>query len=234
MKKHGFWRRLERKYILYPLVLLAKGIMRFTLWTCRIEIEGLSHLTQTAKRERCIIMLWHNRIAIMSEILAAYAPHLIFCAFVSKSRDGEFLAVLAHTYSTGRALRVPYNTRHKALGTMISRLKLGKEVMIMTPDGPRGPRYSVKPGVVLAAKKSSAKIIALTWSSSHFWQISSWDKLILPKPFSTIRISLAAPRQISDDCANSSDEAMALQSALCTLDAKTCGAVSRDASNWPK
>jgi len=186
------------QFLLYPIVYLIKLLLRLILWSCRIEISGLENLVETAARERCILMLWHNRLAIMAEILARYAPDLFYCAFISKSRDGELLAILAESYSKGRTLRVPHNAKHQALSKMISQLKKNEDVMVVTPDGPKGPRYQIKPGIILAAKESDAKIIPVSWSANNFFQLKTWDGFMIPKPFSKILISFGKPEKIEN------------------------------------
>ncbi|MAD41416.1 MAG: hypothetical protein CL623_03390 [Arcobacter sp.] len=80
----------------------------------------------------------------------------------------------------------------KALISTIKEIKAGSDVAL-TPDGPRGPRFSVAPGVVAIAQKSNAKIIVLNSKPSKYWQFSSWDKFILPKPFGKIDFYLSEP-----------------------------------------
>lgn len=191
-----YWIYVKRRWLSRPLVYLAKAFLRLVLFTCRIEVQGIEGLTRTAANDRCILMLWHNRLTILPEILLKHAPQFIYCAFISNSRDGELLAILANSYKSGRTLRVPHNARHQALSQMIKQLKQNHEVMIMTPDGPRGPRYQVKPGVVMAAQESSAYIIPFSWSANRFWQLKSWDQLRFPKPFTRIQAVFGTPIQI--------------------------------------
>lgn len=182
-----------RKFVPYVLAYLAKLTMKFIFFTCRVEIKGLEHFIRAAERERCILMLWHNRLGLVPEILLRYAPQFQYVAFVSNSRDGEVLSILTHSYAAGRAIRVPSHIRHHALKVSIDCLKAGKEVLIFTPDGPRGPRYRVKAGISLAARSASAHVIPLTWKASRFWRLKTWDGFILPKPFSRLQVELGEP-----------------------------------------
>lgn len=214
---HKLWRHIKYNYLPYPFAYAIKWALRIVLWTCRVEINGLDNLIQTAQQKRCILALWHNRLAIMPETLTKNAPHLVYRAFVSKSHDGELLAILTHSYQKGRTLRVPYHTRHVALGQMISQLKQGSDVMIVTPDGPRGPRYQVKPGIVLAAREAAASVVPITWSANRFWQLNTWDRLMLPIPFSRIRVGIGEAINFEDS--NSIDsQSESLTNALLALD----------------
>lgn len=183
----------------YLVAYLAKFILRLLFFSCRVQIQGLDQFTHTAARGRCILMLWHNRLGLTPEILYRYAPQFVYVAFVSKSRDGELLAILANSYAAGRSLRVAAEGRHSALKQSIDRLKAGKEVLVFTPDGPRGPKYRVKPGIALAAREAQAHVVPLTWKASRFWQLKSWDGFMLPKPFAKLEIVFEEPIAVSQN-----------------------------------
>jgi lysophospholipid acyltransferase (LPLAT)-like uncharacterized protein len=85
----------------------------------------------------------------------------------------------------------------KALIGAIKALKSGIDVAI-TPDGPRGPIYSVADGIVLLAQKTKTKIVILSAIPSKYWQLSSWDKFIVPKPFGKIDFYVSEPFSIKD------------------------------------
>ena len=58
--------------------------------------------------------------------------------------------------------------------------------VVITPDGPRGPRRSISDGSVTIAQKTGVNVVVLSYKASKFWQFNSWDKMILPKPFSKL------------------------------------------------
>lgn len=230
------WNKIKNQYLSYFIVYVAKGLIRLLLKTCRIEVEGLEQFTNLVEHERGILMLWHNRLLILPEILRSKTPaHLIYRAFISQSRDGELLAILANSYQAGRTLRVSHNARHQALGKMIAQLKKGGEVMVITPDGPRGPRYQVKPGIVVAAKETAAYIIPLTWAANSFWQLKTWDKMILPKPFSCILVKFGESINIPKDSKkNLKEETILLQEVLKKLDTQAYSSILSNKDKWPK
>lgn len=183
----------------YIIAYSAKVGVRLLLRTCRFEVQGLENFTSTAAQHPCILMLWHNRLVLVAEILNKFAPQFVYTAFISNSRDGKPLSLLAMSYKIGRVLRVPHNKRSQALKQMIHKLKNHREVILITPDGPRGPSYVVKPGVIIAAREASAKVVPFSWETDKSWQLNTWDKMLIPKPFSTIKIifgeSLAPPKE---------------------------------------
>ncbi len=184
-----FWLHTKRRWLPYLIAYTAKMGMRLLMRTCRIDIQGLDHFVNTASQGPCILSLWHNRLALLPEIMTKSAPQFIYTAFISKSRDGDSLALLTQSYSVGRVLRVAHNARHHALNQMIQRLKQCGEIMLITPDGPRGPRYEVKPGIIVAAQEAEAKVVPFSWQVNRAWELSTWDKMLIPKPFSKITVS---------------------------------------------
>ncbi len=178
-------------------ILLARGLIRLLLATCRLKIEGLDTFISTAKERPCILVLWHSQLAIIADILARQTPKFIYASFISNSRDGEPLAQLATSYPNGRVIRVPHNSRHFALKEAIEFLNAPGQILIITPDGPRGPAEQVKPGVAVAALQSQATIVSFGWKSSKLWRLNTWDKMRFPKPFSTIKVSFGTPFTLS-------------------------------------
>lgn len=68
-----------------------------------------------------------------------------------------------------------------------------------TPDGPRGPRHECKAGVVAVAQRSGIPILPMSYSTEKRWQLSSWDGMIVPKPFSRGVMILGEPLVILPD-----------------------------------
>jgi lysophospholipid acyltransferase (LPLAT)-like uncharacterized protein len=67
----------------------------------------------------------------------------------------------------------------------------------ITPDGPRGPRREVKPGVVRAAQRERAWILPLHAAAERAWRIRSWDRLMIPKPGSRVQVAYGAPFRVA-------------------------------------
>ncbi len=209
----------------------GKYLLRAILATCRFQVKGLDHFHTLSKTRKCILMLWHNRLAPTSEILHRLSPTKIYAAFISKSRDGDPLAILANSYKTGKAIRVPHNARHQALKIVINSLKESSDIIVMTPDGPRGPRYIAKPGIVAAAQIASAHVVPFTWTATRFWQLKTWDKMILPKPFSKILINFGNPVLIND--MSQEDGTSYLQDTLLTLEKHANEELLSNKHPWP-
>lgn len=182
----------------FPLLIatLGKGLMRLLLATCRFEVEGLERFKETANKGSTALLLWHQDLVLAPFFLARFAEEFTYTAFVSNSRDGQLIGRLVRSYAIGKTLLVPHNARHEALKQLIRTLQKGDTIPIVTPDGPKGPPLKLKPGVALAALKTDASFVAWSWEASSCWQLSTWDRLKIPKPFSTIRVCLGKPLQI--------------------------------------
>jgi hypothetical protein len=213
MTPRELWLRIKRHVLPYPIAYLMKFSLKCLLLTCRIRVAGLPNITKTAAKQKCILMLWHNRLALIPEVLTRFTKHLNYTGFISNSRDGEPVAILTNSYKQGSTIRVPHDRRQEALQLMITQLKYKKSIIVVTPDGPRGPIYQVKPGVILASQATQAHIVPFTWNATGYWQLKSWDKFMIPKPFSTIHVSFGTPLQ-SDPSSDLNQEVERLSTAL--------------------
>lgn len=189
---------------------VSKGLMRVLLFTCRFEVEGLERFHRLATSEKCILMLWHNRLPVVPSILYRFCKQFNFAAVISASRDGDLLSMIVHSYKQGRTIRVPHNARHQALRDLIQQVNARQHIVVITPDGPRGPRYELKPGIAVAALETQANVVALNWESSRCWELKTWDRLRLPKPFSTIKVAFEAPVQFSGEKPPTLEEAKSI------------------------
>ena len=190
------WTSFKRIYLPWIIAYLGRFIIWVLMRTCRFEIQGLNEFIKTAKESPCILMLWHNRLATVTSVLQRRAKEFTYTAVISKSRDVDALAALCRSYRNGRVIRVAHNARHQALGAMIHRLNTTKEVMIVTPDGPRGPFHVVKPGIVYAAYNTGAKIIPFAWHADRAWTLKTRDRMVIPKPFAKIKVIFGDPVSI--------------------------------------
>jgi lysophospholipid acyltransferase (LPLAT)-like uncharacterized protein len=177
----------------------GKALLKILKLTCRIEVEGFDRFRSEAQKGKCILMLWHNRLMMVAPIFQKATPELIYTAFISQSRDGEALAIFTNSYKNGRTIRVRHQAKQGALKEMIDRLKNSNEVMLVTPDGPRGPRYVLKPGIAMAAQETSATIFPFSWMADKYWQLKSWDGMMIPKPFSRITAKIGNPITLSKE-----------------------------------
>jgi hypothetical protein len=188
-KLKEFWRDSIYMTLSFLITYVGQGLVRLILRTCQWEVEGLEEFKRLATSEKCLLMLWHNRLALTPFILYRYAHHFTYAAVVSNSRDGQLIGRVVQSYRTGKTIRVSHQARHQALKEIIACLDKKEAIVIITPDGPRGPIYKVKPGSALAALQTEAYVIPLTWEADRYWTFKTWDQLRLPKPFAKIKVT---------------------------------------------
>jgi lysophospholipid acyltransferase (LPLAT)-like uncharacterized protein len=123
-------------------------------------------------------------------------------AMVSLHEDGEMIAQTVHRlgYKTIRGSSTQGGKR--AFHQMLKSLKKGAICTIM-PDGPRGPRHSLKEGTIHLASRSEAYILPLTFSAKRYKKMRSWDKFLLWMPFSQLVAMygkpITIPRNLSSE-----------------------------------
>lgn len=145
-----------------------------------------------------VILFWHGKLALMPFAFRYFKfKNKKVYVMISHHRDGEKIAKIIEFYGLKKVRGSTYKGATNALRAAFKVLD-EKDDIVITPDGPRGPYHSISDGSVLLAKKKNVKIRLLNYEASRFWEFKSWDKMILPKPFSRIVYSLSEPLDISN------------------------------------
>lgn len=147
--------------------------------------------------EHYIAALWHNRLLFLPWFLRRFVPQRKGVGLISASRDGDLASELVKFFGFEVVRGSSSRQGATAMLQLAELLSQGKDVVI-TPDGPRGPVYQVGPGIIFLAQKSGAPIAPLNIEYSSCWRLKSWDRFILPRPFSKARFILGAPLVIAE------------------------------------
>ena len=126
---------------------------------------------------------------------------------VSSSRDGDIIADTVERFGM-RAVRG--SSRHggrRALDAMIEAVRQGDVSAGVIVDGPRGPARVAKPGAVLLARATGLPIVPGTWWARPMLRVGSWDRTIVPLPFSRIVFAFAEPLFVPPDADDATVEA---------------------------
>ena len=163
--------------------------MRLWSLTLRIEVQDRCGVTRAGGNETPVIYaLWHNRIFTIPPIWwRTGGKFREAVVLTSASKDGAILASAMAVFKLGAVRGSSSRRAVAALIGMKRALKEGLDVCI-TPDGPRGPCYVFHPGVVKLAESSGAPIIPIHVEFTSAWRLKTWDGLVLPKPFSRVRV----------------------------------------------
>lgn len=171
--------------------------MKLWSFTLRYHVNGNAGIVQPEIAPNPVIFaLWHNRIFTMPPIwLRTGGKNRSTVVLTSASKDGTTLAKAMEAFGVG-AIRGSSSRRAvSALIGMKKALQEGKDVCV-TPDGPKGPRYQVQPGLLKIAQTTGTEIIPIHIRYSSAWRLSSWDRFVIPKPFSRVEVTFDQPIKI--------------------------------------
>ncbi len=183
---------------------LIPRIGQMLIWciarTLRWRLLDLHHFDAAEQPNKNVIFaFWHNRLVMMPYLhRRLYKKTRRIAVLVSQSRDGQIIADIIERFGF-KAVRGSTTRGGKAaLREMIRTLKSGLDAGF-TPDGPRGPRYEAGPGVVVLSHLTGLPIIPICWDVSHKLQMKSWDRLIIPLPFSRAVFVFGEPIEVGRD-----------------------------------
>jgi lysophospholipid acyltransferase (LPLAT)-like uncharacterized protein len=232
-KKESWGRSIAKKVETAFISWCLQKVLKLIVKTCKITVYEERPFKELSTKGNCILTLWHNRLLLVKYFLDKHRGDNHFAGMVSASRDGQMLAKMMETTGYARPIYVKQGEKHQALLEMIAALQRG-EVLMITPDGPRGPRYRVKPGVLFAAAESEAEIIPFSWSANRFWQVGSWDKMIVPKPFSHVHFYVGEPFRVGAVSRDGWKEAgKMVEERLRMTDRAAASGITVDESLWP-
>ncbi|MGJ8634722.1 MAG: lysophospholipid acyltransferase family protein [Luteolibacter sp.] len=169
------------------------------LWsmTLRYHVNGQPKITAPAfPADPILFTLWHNRIFTMPPIWSRTGgKNRKSAVLTSASKDGTTLATAMEFFGLD-AIRGSSSRRAvSALIGMKKALQNGTDICI-TPDGPRGPRYQVQPGVIKIAQATGANIVPIHIRYQCACRLKTWDKFVLPIPFSKVTVTFDPARKI--------------------------------------
>lgn len=168
------------------IVRLGAGLLRLLAMTWRVRTvngEPLDDARQSG--QRVLFALWHGELLPLLWHQRGRAVAIV----ISEHRDGEIIAQIAHSlgYSTVRGSSSRGGSR--ALLGLTRAIDAGSDGAI-TPDGPRGPARVFAPGAAVAAQRTGALIVPIRASASRAWRLKSWDRFLIPKPFSRVTVTI--------------------------------------------
>jgi lysophospholipid acyltransferase (LPLAT)-like uncharacterized protein len=156
--------------------------------TQKIERQNYKIIEDLSGSGSLLYAFWHNRQIILFNT----HRNMNLCILTSSSNDGDWVAniskILGYDVVRGSTSR----GGGKALVTMLKVMKKGKNIGIAI-DGPRGPVYEAKSGLLYLAQKQRSPIILVAGSMKNFWQLTTWDNFMIPKPFTKIIIKYDGP-----------------------------------------
>jgi lysophospholipid acyltransferase (LPLAT)-like uncharacterized protein len=198
---------------------LSAALMRAITATLRMKIDDHGAIFERPERPPVILAFWHNRLALMAVFGERYCRGRTILALISRSRDGEFITEVAAQFGV-KAARGS-SSRHGAAAALaaVHASHDPRTDIAITPDGPRGPRYQIQPGLLRLAQATEHPIVVVTCHLEWKWSLHSWDRFQVPIPFSTCHLVTHEPVTVS---------AQATEAELSAISARMAGMLGGD------
>lgn len=181
--------RRIKEFFLKIFAIFLGFLLFFLSLFWRVKIKGIEHFHSL---QSAIYVFWHRYIPVLFPLFAFKKITIL----VSLSRDGEFVASIIR-FQKGYEVVRGSSTRGglSAFFSLCSALRNKKKVGIPA-DGPRGPVYCMKEGILLLSRRTGAPVVPVSVKVKGAISINSWDKLLIPFPFSKIEIEFHEPHEV--------------------------------------
>ncbi len=178
-------------YTFYTLIYLIGKTIRF-------EKVGWENNESSGENGKIpILAFWHNRIFLATY----YFRNRGIVVMSSKSFDSEYVARFVQRFGFGV---VRGSSTRGGTGALVEMIKLMRKGFPtgFSVDGPKGPKYVVKSGLCLLAKKTGNPIVPFNIEVEKYWEVKNWDNLQIPKPFTRARVQIAEPLSVAKDASD--------------------------------
>jgi len=199
-------------------------VIRALAATWRWHVEGYAHYESiVASGRQPIMAFWHGRILPAT----VFFKNRGIVVITSQNFDGEWIAGIIRRFGYGTARGSSSRGGARALVQLRRDLAAGHPAGF-TLDGPRGPARVAQPGAVFLAGATGYPILPFHFEASRFWEMNSWDRTQVPKPFSRVALAIGAPLHVAGTAKDTIDAAQIdLERALGVLEAAAKDAVGR-------
>ncbi len=185
-----------KKTLRYLATFIVPLLGSFLIRFLSLTNKKVYHAPESLGDEQFIMACWHGELLMIPYAYKKYRKVPNVKLLISEHFDGNLIAKTLNYFAFGTIRGSSTRGGTKALIQSIKEIKKGYDLGI-TPDGPKGPRHEVHDGIVLMAQKARVKIVLVEIKPSKFWQINSWDKFIIPKPFGIINYYISDVIDIS-------------------------------------
>lgn len=168
---------------------LLSWVIRLLGLTLRLECRDLAGYFEPSRTRPMIAAAWHNRILALPITFERFRRGQRLAVLTSASRDGGLLSAVVRRFGVESVRGSSSRRGGAALRELHSKLDKGCDVII-TPDGPRGPVYSLSPGIIFLAAQTGLPLLLVQVEYANYWELKSWDRFRIPKPFSKVTVTL--------------------------------------------
>lgn len=206
----------KRKSVMHCLSFVAGMLVHLIYLTCRkTEQQHPDSIPFFEGETQGTLCFWHGRLIMMSfRKPKKRKSHVL----ISHHTDGEWIAMVSR-YLGIKSIRGSSNKG--AVGAIRGMMQVAKQGdnLAISPDGPRGPRHEAAAGAVWAAKATGLAMIPISYSCTRAKVLNSWDRFVIPMPFSRIHYAMGAPIYVPRDADDETQENLrkTLQETLISL-----------------
>jgi len=200
------------------LIALSFGFYRVWARTLRLQVEDPNGVVALVRDRPVIFAIWHNRLLMLPRVFDPCFPGRQSYGLISASGDGDLIANFIERSGYGTIRGSSSRKGVIALRQLVETLAKDGNVLV-TPDGPRGPVYQVSQGIVFLAQKSGAPVVPIHMEYSKCWRLKSWDRFVVPRPFTKLRAVFGAPIAVPplESAEQFETERLRLQNAMMSL-----------------
>lgn len=171
---------LKKKLVSWLGPWLAYRVIRILGWTMRFKVVNPEiQKSFVEKGIPYIGALWHGRLLMMP--LGYEGKKLSF--LVSPHRDGQIIGKALKHFGFNPIFGSSHRGGSSAFRQMVEAIRNGSDMCIV-PDGPRGPRHRLQSGVIELARRTGSPILPISFSASKKIIFKTWDRFLVPYPFS--------------------------------------------------
>ncbi|MEA3414731.1 MAG: lysophospholipid acyltransferase family protein [Thermodesulfobacteriota bacterium] len=182
--------------------IFGKLLIDLLFSTMKIEKEGFEKVKPIISSGKVIFAVWHSRMLLFAYLCKG----LNGTAMVSKSKDGEIAARIIQRQGHEAVRGSTKKGGLHALSILIKKIKEKNRPCLIVPDGPQGPRCKVQPGIIILAKKTGYPIVPISYSARKIKIFASWDRFILPFPFTKCRAIYGVPIYVPQNASENEEK----------------------------
>ncbi len=185
-------RQVRRGIAAFLLPRLGPPVLGPLMRSWKTEYEGREHWDAVCARPGMLATLWHGRMLLGMQAGAGSRLSVL----VSPSGDGQLVTSMLARFGYSWILGSSNKNPARAVREMVERLEAGGRI-VLTPDGPRGPRHATNPGAAWMARETGFPILPVGCVSDRAWHLKSWDRFTIPKWGARVVVHYAEPLEVA-------------------------------------
>jgi hypothetical protein len=193
-RSHQLLKRVRRAVGSWFLRVGGRHVVRGLSRTWRADVVGQAHLDRACDGSGSLVSLWHGRMLVPVALFRGRGIHVL----VSPSEDGDLSERLLQSFGYEVVRGSSSRGGARALRALLEVLDAGG-VVVITPDGPRGPMHHVNAGLAWMARATGRAIVPVGVAAAPAWRLKSWDRFTLPKWGARIALTFAEPIVVARD-----------------------------------